>query len=361
MMTKTVQALQEKEDYAAEATRLGLPGVAPAPAAAPSIMRQPAAAAAPAAPTNMLAGTPFDIGTTQPAPANALAAPPAAAPAGITPAMAQRMILSTVPLVREQGKALVGTLPKEPAAPAPTELSKLQREINALPPGDPLRAQLEARQRVLTQPQGTRVEVKLPEQEKAFESELGKGQAKKAIEDKAVAEDAKSIITTVQEGRRLLQSGVITGFGADFLTSAGAALNQAGINFAEDAVANTQAFTANMAANVGRIIKQFGAGTGLSNADREYAEKMAGGKVTLDRKAIERILDINERAARNVISLHNKNVSGIKTNVPLTVDVPVSPTPVGEQRKPPPKIGTVQDGYRFKGGDPGNQSNWEKL
>ena len=59
MMTKTVQALQEKEDYAAEATRLGLPG-----------------AAAPVAP------------------ANALAAPPAAAPAGITREMAQQMILS---------------------------------------------------------------------------------------------------------------------------------------------------------------------------------------------------------------------------------------------------------------------------
>jgi hypothetical protein len=162
-------------------------------------------------------------------------------------------------------------------------------------------------------------------QESAFESGLGSAQAKKAIEDKAVADDARNIISTVQEGRRLLSSGVITGFGADYLTSFGAALNQVGINFAEDKVANTQAFTANMAANVGRIIKQFGAGTGLSNADREYAEKMAGGKVTLDRKAIERILDINERAARNVIALHNKNVSNVKTNIPLTVEMPETP------------------------------------
>ena len=77
-----------------------------------------------------------------------------------------------------------------------------------------------------------------------------------------------------------------------------------------------------MAQNVGRIIKQFGAGTGLSNADREYAEKMAGGKITLDRKAIERILDINERAARNVITLHNKRASEVKSNIPLTVEIP---------------------------------------
>lgn len=164
--------------------------------------------------------------------------------------------------------------------------------------------------------------VKLPPQEGAFEAALGTGQAKKLLEDKAVADDARDIIATVQQGRQLLQSGMITGFGAEFLTNVGAALNQAGINFAEDRVANTQAFAANMAQNVGRIIKQFGAGTGLSNADREYAEKMAGGKITLDRKAIERILDINERAARNVITLHNKRASGVKSNIPLTVEIP---------------------------------------
>lgn len=175
-------------------------------------------------------------------------------------------------------------------------------------------------------------------QEKSFETALGSGQAKKLLEDKAVADDARDIIFTVQQGRQLLQSGMITGFGAEFITQVGAALNQAGINFAEDRVANTQAFAANMAANVGRIIKQFGAGTGLSNADREYAEKMAGGKVTLDRKAIERILNINERAARNVIKLHNERVKGIKTNIPLTVEMPAvqaPPPPAGAANRPP--------------------------
>jgi len=268
MMSRTVQAMQEKASYEQERSRLGL--------------------GAPGA----------TVGREQ----------------------VQNMLMSSNPQIVAQGKALVSTLPKE--APL-SEISKLQREIDALPPGSPLRATLEARQKMLTtRPEGTKVEVKLPEQEKAFETELGKGQAKKLIDDKAVAEDARGIISTIEEGRRLLKSGVITGFGADFLTGLGAALNQAGISFAEDSVANTQAFTANMAANVGRIIKQFGAGTGLSNADREYAEKMAGGKVTLDRKSIERILDINERMARNVISLHNRNAAKVKTNVPLTVDEP---------------------------------------
>jgi len=177
--------------------------------------------------------------------------------------------------------------------------------------------------------------INLPPQERAFETGLGAAQAKKVMDDKAVADDAKSIIATVAQGRQLLQSGMITGFGADYLTKFGAALNQAGINFAEDRVANTQAFAANMAQNVGRVVKQFGAGTGLSNADREYAEKMAGGNISLDRKSLERILDINERAARNVIELHNKNVSNIKTNIPLTVELPPVTAPAAPAGRPP--------------------------
>jgi hypothetical protein len=82
-----------------------------------------------------------------------------------------------------------------------------------------------------------------------------------------------------------------------------------------------------MGANVGRIIKQFGAGTGLSNADREYAAKIAAGEIALTETALRRILDINDRAANRAIDLHNRNVKSIKTNIPLTVEKPVFDKP----------------------------------
>ena len=269
-----------------------------------------------------------------PAPAgNALAQPPEAAPQNLLaqapadPYAGQRQqymtdLASPNPLIAKAAERGLAQLPRMemPKAPKPEQPTASQQDY-LFAKSQGYKGSFEDFRKL----GATNVSVSLPAQEKAFETGLGSAQAKKVIEDKAIAEDAKSIISTVQEGRRLLSSGVITGFGADYLTSFGAALNQVGINFAEDKVANTQAFTANMAANVGRIIKQFGAGTGLSNADREYAEKMAGGKVTLDRKAIERILDINERAARNVIALHNKNVSNVKTNIPLTVEMPETP------------------------------------
>jgi hypothetical protein len=246
-----------------------------------------------------------------------------------SPDQVGQMLQSRNAQLQQLGRAIAdANRPKTDREFAPSEISRLQQEIDQLPAGDPRRVPLEKRIQMLTErppAASTSVEVKLPEQQKAFEVGLGRAQADKLMADRAVAEDAASIIDTVRQGRELLKGPVFTGFGAEFLTSLGSALNTAGISFAQDAVANTQAFASNMAQNVGRIIKQFGAGTGLSNADREYAEKMAGGKITLDRKAIERILDINERAARNVIARHNRNVQGIQTNIPLTVEIPEVP------------------------------------
>lgn len=165
-------------------------------------------------------------------------------------------------------------------------------------------------------------------QEKSFEGGLGKGQSERILANQVVAQDAASILETNQVGRELLKSGAITGTGADFFVGFNNALKQAGIDFGyADASANSQAYAAAMGANVGRIIKQFGAGTGLSDADRDYAAQMAGGKISITEAGLRKILDINDKAANRVIDLHNRNVSGIKTNIPLTVDKPTFTQP----------------------------------
>jgi hypothetical protein len=159
-------------------------------------------------------------------------------------------------------------------------------------------------------------------QEKEFEKELGKGQAQKVLTSKQGAEDAAQILATNMVGKTLLDKGMLTGVGANFFTTLNQGLSQAGIDFGyADAARNSQAYGALMAANTAKIIKQFGAGTGLSDADREYALKAAAGDIKYDEKSIRKILDINNRAAQNAINKHNKDVSGIKTNIPLAVDV----------------------------------------
>ena len=224
----------------------------------------------------------------------------------------------------------------ESAPVAGSALSILQSEMAALPAGDPRRAEYAARiKKETTFAPG--VTITMPAQEKAFEIGLGEGQSKRILESQASAQDAAEILRTNQVGRDLLKSGAITGTGADFLVGFNNALKQAGIDFGyADAAANSQAYAAALGSNVGRIIKQFGAGTGLSDADREYAAQIAGGKIALTEAALRKILDINDRASNRVIDLHNKNVSGIKTNIPLTVEKPTlaAPPPAAAKSAP---------------------------
>jgi hypothetical protein len=231
----------------------------------------------------------------------------------------------------------------------PSNLATLQTELNALPLNDPRRkayedairketlnsdmqsyesAKLEGYKgslfdfkRDLAKAGSASTKVVLPEQEKEFEKELGTQQAKTVIANKTKAEDAAQILATNQVAKNLLDKGMITGVGAEFFTTLNQGLSQAGIDFGyADAAKNAQAYGALMATNTARLIKNFGAGTGLSDADREYAKKAAAGDIKMDEKAIRRILEINNTAAKNAINLHNKNVANIKTNIPLSVN-----------------------------------------
>lgn len=356
---KIFQQQRDKADFERVAGNLypdlfpGRAAAAPAAAApltaAPANALVPAAAAPAAAPVNALAASAA-------APVNALTAPAA----GKSPEQLRREIMlfsqSTDPRAKSMVDVLKGQLQELTKThtvggrivsgagnvlyTAPSEMGALEQEIEALrasgaPANDP---RIVARQNKITKlsTHAPGTTVNLPAQEKAFESELGKGQAERLIKSQAAAQDAASIIDTVKTGRDIMKSGMITGAGADFLVNLNQALKTAGIDAGyADAAANSQAFTANMAGNVGKLIKQFGAGTGLSDADREFAKDMAGGRISLDAKAINRILSINEKAARNVISRHNKDVKGVKTNIPLEVEMPAE-TPVAAPVAVPP-------------------------
>ncbi len=140
---------------------------------------------------------------------------------------------------------------------------------------------------------------------KAFDEKLGTDLGAQIGEARTAATDAQLSLAASEEALKLLDEGMITGFGADFRLGMGKALQQVGVNLAEDEIANTEAFVATRALEVGRLIKLFGAGTGLSDADREYATKAAAGSIEMNEESIRRIIDINNRAANNVINKYN--------------------------------------------------------
>jgi hypothetical protein len=175
------------------------------------------------------------------------------------------------------------------------------------------------------------------------QNELYKGMTgdfvKEIGEHRKRADSALSQLQTVDTARDLLDRGVITGTGANFRLGLHRALSTAGL-VNGDKVENTEAFMATMGRQTLDLVKGLGAGSGISNADREYAEKIAGGNIDMSEAGIRRLLDINDRASRASIDSYNTRVQPLLTdeNVPsfMRGNLTIAPPPVRE-RKPPPE------------------------
>jgi hypothetical protein len=99
--------------------------------------------------------------------------------------------------------------------------------------------------------------------------------------------------------------GVITGAWASDRLKLAKIGNYLGIPNA-DKITNTEAFSAAVGKRVAAMVKAFGSGTAISDGDRRFAEKMAGGGIELNETSMRRILDIGEQADRAIIDRHNE-------------------------------------------------------
>jgi hypothetical protein len=152
------------------------------------------------------------------------------------------------------------------------------------------------------------------------------------------AEQATAAVDSINAGRtakQLIDKGIIAGTGADFRKSVAKAFATAGLTDGED-VANTDAYFATMGRQVLSLVKGLGAGTGISNADRDFAAQVAGGNISLTPETMKRIIDINERASTAQINrfntsakpwLEDKNVpEGIKAQLRISVPAASGPS-----------------------------------
>ena len=103
------------------------------------------------------------------------------------------------------------------------------------------------------------------------------------------------------------EGNIITGGLAKLELGAKSKLNATGLTDFTD-VARTQEYIGNSVNLVGQVIKQFGAGTGLSDADREFAEKAAAGDIRMDRAALQRLVSIAKKVSEFKINLYNERV-----------------------------------------------------
>lgn len=148
-------------------------------------------------------------------------------------------------------------------------------------------------------------------------------------------------LTGLREARNALQGGAITGAGANQvlgLQKIGAALGVAN----PDKIVNTEVFRSAIAPQVASMLKNTVGTTNISNTDREFAEKAAGGNITLDEKSISRLLDIMERAGTAQLEGHQKRLEKVypdaekfaRERALFGVDMPAPPPVVGPATPP---------------------------
>lgn len=158
-----------------------------------------------------------------------------------------------------------------------------------------------------------------PDENKASLAILKDSVLPKLDESQKGATAARDEIQAIHRSREQLDApgGIFSGSASEIRLKVAKAAELIGVPNA-DKIANTEAFSAAIGSRVLALVKGLGAGTSISNSDRAFAEKMAGGNINLDESSIRKILEIGERAARSRIDTHNTTAGRIiKSNEAL--------------------------------------------
>lgn len=141
-----------------------------------------------------------------------------------------------------------------------------------------------------------------------FFAGLGGGLSKQLLESKEAADSAATALDAVGNAKEMLGRGIFSGTGAEFQLGVARALKKAGI-YNDERVENTEVFMSQMAKQVVANVKALG--SNASNADRDYAERAAGGKIDMSDAGLRRLADVTERTTKQVIARHNMMVAPI--------------------------------------------------
>lgn len=136
-------------------------------------------------------------------------------------------------------------------------------------------------------------------------TELAKLGAKRFTEAAEKAQKSADSIRTIDQTFGNIDN-MFTGFGAEFRKDVARFANVFGIELADpEVVTNTETYIARSATRVADYITNLGAGTGLSDADREFAKAVVGGSESLNAETLKKLLGMLREDA--VIRIENYN------------------------------------------------------
>lgn len=172
-----------------------------------------------------------------------------------------------------------------------------------------------------------------------FYEGIGKVGVEQFKASQAAAEEAARRIPQNAEIKNILDSGKFyAGSGADWKLAFGKAAQAAGVNINADAVKNTELLSTQLAQRTLATIRSsgLGAGNGFSNADREFLQKAVGGSLALEPSTMNRLIELDTRAATASIQKHNQAATKIQSQpamqaFPFDFTVPMPNVPASGQ------------------------------
>jgi hypothetical protein len=201
--------------------------------------------------------------------------------------------------------------PKETREPK-TTIQKLQEYAATLPVGSPLLAQVQAAITAEGQSRGTKVEVKLPESQKAEQGERGKSLTKDFFENVSpTARNAQKNLPAITSNLNILNKGFETGFGTETAASAAKVLAALGVQGAEKFASDSQIFLAN--ANQAVLSKQLEQKGTQTKTDAERIEQ-TGARLGNTKEANKFILTVAREQLQRDIEQRDFYAKWYRTN-----------------------------------------------
>ena len=125
------------------------------------------------------------------------------------------------------------------------------------------------------------------------------------VELNTKAQDARDMIELIDRQTGRLEGGMPTGLAANVELNLRRFGELVGLPY-DPAVTNAETFISEAGKIVADQIKDFGSGTGLSDADREYAKLIAAADITTQQEALFNLLKIRRQAMVETVQNFNK-------------------------------------------------------
>jgi hypothetical protein len=136
---------------------------------------------------------------------------------------------------------------------------------------------------------------------------MGGGSDKQVFDNVEKSADAARAAATglqsIRLARQAVEGGGYFGAGADMKLQLQKIAATIGLGDTEK-ITNTETFRSAIAPQIAAMMKATVGSTQISNADREFAEKAAGGSISLDQSSITKLLGIMEKANEAIIQKH---------------------------------------------------------